>query len=95
MVRNRTYKFLAWNVRGLNGSDKCAAVKAFLRSSKCGVICLQETKLAHTSRDKFFTFCGFHLRDFRSLDATGTRGGILTAWNPSLFECIEDWVGRF
>nr|CAD1829323.1 unnamed protein product [Ananas comosus var. bracteatus] len=44
---------------------------------------------------KFRSFCGFHLRDFRSLDVVGTRGGLITAWNPFLFDCIDDWGGSF
>nr|CAD1838628.1 unnamed protein product [Ananas comosus var. bracteatus] len=30
-----------------------------------------------------------------TLDVVGTRGGLLTAWNPSLFECIDEWSGHF
>ncbi len=87
MARNRIYRFLSWNVRGLNDSAKCCLVKSFIRNSKCYVICLQETKLAATSSAKFFTFCGYQLLEFRTLNAEGTRGGLLTAWNPALFDC--------
>ncbi len=66
-----------------------------IRRSKCGVSCLQETKLARLSSNKLLSFCGPHLRDFKVLDAIGSRGGIVTAWNPSLFECIEGWTGQF
>nr|CAD1826001.1 unnamed protein product [Ananas comosus var. bracteatus] len=37
----------------------------------------------------------FHLRDYRTLDAIGTRGGLLTTWNTSLFDCIHHWNGSF
>ncbi len=40
MVRNRTFKFLTWNVRGLNSGVKCLAVKTVIRLSRCGVVCL-------------------------------------------------------
>ncbi len=89
------FRFLSWNVRGLNRTDKCTAVKAFIRGCKCGVVCLQETKLSSISQAKFLSFCGFHIRDFRSMDAAGTRGGILSAWNPALFECGHSWAGSF
>ncbi len=78
MARNCTFKFLSWNVRGLNGRDKCTTVKAFIKGFKCGAICLQETKLSSISSSKFHSFCGFHIRDFRTLDTAGTRGGIIT-----------------
>lgn len=95
MARNRVFRFLSWNVRGLNDRSKSTVVKSFILSSRCCVVCLQETKLNSVSLSKFFTFCGSHLRDFRSLDATGTRGGLITAWNPSLFDCIDEWSGLF
>nr|CAD1838247.1 unnamed protein product [Ananas comosus var. bracteatus] len=95
MARNRIFRFLTWNVRGLNDPSKCAVVNLFLRHCKCCVVCFQETKLSSTSSAKFLSFSGLHLLDFRTLNADGTREGLLTAWNPSLFECTQDWAGRF
>nr|CAD1823673.1 unnamed protein product [Ananas comosus var. bracteatus] len=89
------FRFLSWNVRGLNDPSKCTVIKSFIRNAKCCVVCLQETKISSISPTKFHTICGFHLQDFRALDAVGTKGGLLTAWNPSLFECLEDWGGSF
>ncbi len=95
MARNRTFKFLSWNVRGLNNKDKCSAVNSFIRSCKCAAICLQETKLPSLSPTKFRSFCGSHISEFRALDAVGSRGGLVTAWNPALFVCDAHWVGSF
>lgn len=89
------FRFLSWNVRGLNDSAKCVVVKNFLRNSKCCVVCLQETKLPSISLTKSRTIFGFHLQEFRVLHPIGTKGGLLTAWNPFLFECVEDWAGLF
>ncbi|CAN6358083.1 unnamed protein product [Urochloa humidicola] len=36
---------ISWNIRGLNDSDKCAAVKLALPSPAPSIIALQETKL--------------------------------------------------
>nr|CAD1838374.1 unnamed protein product [Ananas comosus var. bracteatus] len=33
--------------------------------------------------------------DFRTLNADGTRGGLLTAWNSALFDCLDKWVGSY
>ncbi len=85
MARNRVFRLLSWNVRGLNDQAKCFAVRAFIRNCKCCVACIQETKIASPSAAKFCSFCGYSLGDFRSMAAAGTRGGIITAWNPSLF----------
>lgn len=37
----------------------------------------------------------YYLHDFQTLDADGTRGGLLTAWNLSLFDYVQDWNGLF
>ncbi len=95
MPRNRTFKFLTWNVRGHNGREKCSVVRTIVRNCRCGVICLQETKLAYTTLSKFNSFRGFNIREFHTLDAVGTRGGLLTAWNPSLFDCVSESAGVF
>ncbi len=89
------FRFLSWNVRGLNDPAKCATVKALVRNSKCGAVCFQETKLSSASNGKQSSFCGPVLRDFRALDANGTRGGLLTAWNPTLFDCTHFWVASY
>ncbi len=57
--------------------------------------CLQETKLSAISGAKFRSFCGFHLLNFRALDANGSKGGLITAWNPAIFSCDSCWVGSF
>nr|CAD1835673.1 unnamed protein product [Ananas comosus var. bracteatus] len=93
MARNRVFRFLSWNVRGLNDQSKCTVVRCFIRFSKVSVVCLQETKLPSISPGKFRSFCGFHLQEFRTLDAVGTRGGLLTAWNIYLFDCVQHWNG--
>nr|CAD1824953.1 unnamed protein product [Ananas comosus var. bracteatus] len=95
MARNRLFRFLTWNVRGLNDPSKCTIIKTFIRHCRCCVVCFQETKLSSTSLEKFRSFCGSHLHDFRTRDAEGTRGGLLTAWNSSLFDCIQEWKGAF
>ncbi len=95
MARNRNFRFLSWNVRGLNEAAKCSTVLAFIRNSKSCVVCFQETKLAALSASKLRSFCGYPLSDFRSMDALGTRGGLLTVWNPALFTCLADWCGSF
>ncbi len=95
MTRNRAYPFLSWNVRGLNDPAKCSTILAFVRNCKCSVICFQETKLSSVSAFKQRSFCGHFLKDFRSLDAEGFRGGLLTAWNPAVFECIRFWVSSY
>nr|CAD1844395.1 unnamed protein product [Ananas comosus var. bracteatus] len=93
--KNRVFRFLSWNVRGLNDQAKCTTVRSLIRNSKCSVVCLQETKLASICFSKFRSICGGQFHDFRTLDACGTRGGLLTTWNTALFDSVHCWAGDF
>lgn len=95
MARNRVFRFLSWNVKGLNDQAKCTTVRSLIRNNKCSVICLQETKLSSTCFSKFWSICGCQFQDFRTLDACGSRGGLLTAWNNALFDFVHCWVGVY
>ena len=41
---------LFWNVRGVNDESKRKVIKAYLKTQKVDVVCLQETKLKSISR---------------------------------------------
>ena len=77
----RVFQLISWNVRGLGDSDKCDVVRDTLTTVKPTVVCLQETKLSSTSVAKARSFLPTSFRDFLCVDAGGTRGGILTAWD--------------
>lgn len=81
----RTFNLLCWNVRGLGESSKCPLVRDTIQSSEADIVCIQDSKLAHTPGLKARTFLPARLRDFRCVDAAGSRGGLLTAWDPHLF----------
>ena len=38
-------RVLSWNIRGVNDKDKQKVIRAFLRSNKVDLVCLQETKI--------------------------------------------------
>ncbi|CAN6175356.1 unnamed protein product [Urochloa humidicola] len=82
-MNNSTVPFmlLSWNVRRLGDPDKCKVVRDTLASSLLDVACLQESKLCTTDPAKARTFLPRHLADFVCVDATATRGGLVTAWN--------------
>ncbi|CAN6341061.1 unnamed protein product [Urochloa humidicola] len=75
------FSLLSWNVRGLGDSDKCKIVRDSLFSAKPDVACLQETKLRSTDSSKARSFLPPLLTDFYCVDASDTRGGLITAWN--------------
>jgi exonuclease III len=43
-TRNKNWKILSWNVRGMNDSRKWAAIRNTIEESACVAFCLQETK---------------------------------------------------
>lgn len=40
----KKFKILSWNCRGLGCLEKCRVVRNVIRSSRCDVVALQETK---------------------------------------------------
>ena len=38
-------KIMSWNVRGMNDRDNKLVIKAFLKSQRAELVCLQETKI--------------------------------------------------
>ncbi|KAE8820292.1 hypothetical protein D1007_01712 [Hordeum vulgare] len=53
------------------------------------MLCLQESKLQDISCFKAISFLPANLRNFQSIPATGTAGGIVTAWDDSLLFCTK------
>ena len=75
------YGLLSWNVRGLGDDDKCKIVRDTLSARNITIACNQETKLRSASPAKARNFLPPNLSNFHCVDAAGTRGGILTAWD--------------
>jgi exonuclease III len=70
------FKFLSWNVRGLNNATKQEDVKQVVNSIKPDLICFQETKLQNISTFVIRNCLGVdYENDFVFLPAVGTRGG--------------------
>jgi len=72
---------LSWNVRGLGDDGKCKIVRDTLSARNITIACIQETKLRSVSPAKASFFLPPNLSNFHCVDAAGTRGGILTAWD--------------
>lgn len=88
----RSLPVLSWNVRGLGDPDKCTVVRDAISSASPMIVCLQESKLHDISRFKAKTFLPRNLSDsFLFNSAAGSRGGIVTAWDPSTLS-LESWI---
>jgi len=85
MSSSKPFLVFCWNVRGLGDPKKCTIVRDAIRSARPTIACLQETKLSACNFFKAATFLPPNLASsFVSYDAVGSRGGMLTAWDPSL-----------
>ncbi|CAN6233698.1 unnamed protein product [Urochloa humidicola] len=80
-VNTVPWSLLSWNVRGLGDLDKCKVVRDTLASVRLDVACLQESKLRTTDPAKARTFLPPTISEFVCVDASATRGGLVTAWN--------------
>ena len=92
----RRFHVVSWNVRGLGDSDKCNVVRNVFSDAKTTFICIQESKLSEVN---FFKAQTFLPRPFSSsfvmLPASGSRGGLITAWDPALFTLTSQLSNSF
>ena len=93
--RVQTMSFLFWNVQGLGDTDKCGLVRDSISAAAPAVACLQESKLATLDGHKARSFLPVALSEFLSKDADGTRGGVITAWDPRLLTLVDSTRSRF
>jgi exonuclease III len=79
---SKIFLLLSWNVCGLGDRNKCTIVRDVLRQATPTIICLQETKLTDCSIFKATTFLPLNMSSsFVLSNASGSRGGMLTAWD--------------
>jgi exonuclease III len=82
----------SWNIRGLGDDHKCSLAYADILVARPQIIALQETKLSSISPAKAASFSPPNLRSFYSINAVGTAGGILTAWDPNFFSLTNSFT---
>ena len=86
--------FLCGVVESLR-SRRCTVVCNTLISAKPVVVCLQESKLYDLHKLKARSFLPSNLSEIACLNARGTRGGIVTAWDTSLFSLVSTIVRQY
>ena len=84
---------LSWNVRGLGQQEKFDVMRDALVQAHPSILCLQETKLHSITAQKCKAFLSQSLDSFHLVPASGSRGGILTAWSSSSF-ILHDFIER-
>ena len=88
------FKILNWNVRGLGDQSKCMVIKNTVLDLNCDILCFQETKWCDHSIFRVRQVCPSKFNAYITLDAEGSRGGILLAWSTP-YKLINSHVGTY
>jgi exonuclease III len=75
---------LSWNVRGLNDAAHRELVRETTSYVKPAVVCLQETKISIMTPALVLDTLGQRLASYHTLDAEGTRSGVLLGWDKDV-----------
>ena len=81
-------RILSWNVRGENDSKKRKIIKAFLKTQKVDLVCLQETKLKGPSKELVSSLGVGRFDDWAVANATGASCGILNLWDSRVLQLV-------
>ncbi|WMV42289.1 hypothetical protein MTR67_035674 [Solanum verrucosum] len=105
IICQMNFKLVTLNVRGLNDRDKRRLVNSVMEGWNADIICLQENKLEGNMEEKVGHIRGGRWIKYASLEASGTRGGILKlcdngAWKGDIVETgftdrISSWWHSF
>uniref|UniRef100_A0A2N9EUT4 Uncharacterized protein n=1 Tax=Fagus sylvatica TaxID=28930 RepID=A0A2N9EUT4_FAGSY len=75
--------------RGLNNPQKRESVRYWLRSWKCGVICLQETKLAEVDLQVVRSLWDNSFVGWEFLPAVRSAGGVILLWDKRVVKKLD------
>ena len=81
-------KIMSWNVKGINDVAKRSLIRAFIKSQRVDLGCLQETKLREISRGLIRSLgVGNHL-EWVVVKAKGSSGGIVVFWDSRVLKLL-------
>lgn len=80
---------MSWNVRSLNDAAHRELVKDTTSCVRPAVICLQETKISSMTSTVLLESVGYRLSSYHTLDAIGTRGGVLLGWDKDVVSLTD------
>ena len=82
----KNWNILNWNIKGMNSEQKWLALRQKIEESDCAIFYLQETKREEIESTYLWNFCTNRSNKFAILPSIQASGGLLVAWNGSLFE---------
>ena len=83
---HKNWNILNWNIRDINDSNKWLALRNKIDEANADIICLQETKKEQFDFRYLKNFCPKRINYFDFLPLVGASGGLLIAWNGTIFE---------
>ena len=83
---NRNWNILNWSIRGINDSKKWLSLRNKIEEANVDIICLQEIKKDQFDYRYLENFYPKRINCFDFLPLVGASGGLLIAWNGSLFQ---------
>ncbi|XP_026437189.1 uncharacterized protein LOC113335304 [Papaver somniferum] len=87
------FKIIFWKIRGMNDFDKQVAVKNLILSQRCAICLIQETKM-HSMTDWFVRQLWYDENfGWAYVPSNGYSGGILTIWDSSRLEKLDEIFG--
>lgn len=94
-VSMNSCNILIWNVRGLNKHVRHDVVSEVVFSSRAGIVCLQETKVASISSRLLLSVLGTEFDRHVALPTVGTRGSIFIAWKGAVCQALGSRVDSY
>ena len=88
-------RILSWNVRGANDKDKRKVIKAFLKSNKVDLVCLQETKIHKMTGGVVRSLGAGRFSKWGNLNSEGASGGIVVFWDNRVLQLQDLELGIF
>ncbi|KAL8468941.1 hypothetical protein ACS0TY_031951 [Phlomoides rotata] len=85
---------LSYNVRGSGRKEKRRELRDLIQERRIDVACIQETKMEVMEEKVYKTMWGHRQFEWSYKGAEGNSGGILTMWNPEVFQKISEWHCR-
>src|SRR4051812_3396079 len=79
----------------IGDEKKCPVVCNVISDAMLSISCLQETKLSHIDAFSACSFLPSLLSDFVTVDAVGSSGGLLMAWDPRELSLMATTRGSY
>ncbi|KAL9675958.1 hypothetical protein QQ045_004167 [Rhodiola kirilowii] len=85
---------ISWNIRGANGRKKQQAVRILRSRFRMDMILIQESKIRKFDERVAEALWGNEKSSYGFVDAEGSKGGLITLWDPDFLKFSREVKGR-